>query len=267
MRFGSKYFRFQATTRVVVGAALILLAFSACNSKPRLPVSSNGTPVSQAAANSSPSANQFDGGTYCVQTFLERPRPAQSLHFSIQIAESDPSRKSKDFEADYAGDVVDLVHRDRWLATDQDKQFFEDSQKFTDPKIITRTIHDGVAEETVTNHANRSDEVSWRGVITSIAQGGTPWNLFVDRPKVSLVGPENVNGFETIKYAVDTTHENQSEKAARIAFSRLQNYEIAGTAWVQKDTHCVLQYNIDYQETGKDGKVSKTHYEGTTAQK
>jgi len=66
---------------------------------------------------------------------------------------------------------------------------------------------------------------------------------------------------------VDTTHENQSEKAARIAFSRLQNYEIAGTAWVLKDGHCVLQYNIDYQETGKDGKVSKTHYEGTTAQK
>jgi hypothetical protein len=267
MHVDLRRFRSQATTRVVFWTALTLVTFSACNSKPRSPALSNGTPVSQAAANSSASANQFDGGTYCVQTFLERPRPAQSLHFSIQVVESDPSRKSKDFEADYAGDVVDLVHRDRWLATDQDKQFFEDSKKFDDPKIITRTIHDGVAEETVTNHANRTDEVSWRGVITSMAQGGTPWNLFVDRPKVNPVGRENVNGFETIKYAVDTTHETQSEKAARTAFNRLQNYEIAGTAWVQKDANCVLQYNIDYQETSKEGKVRKTHYEGTTAKK
>ena len=81
------------------------------------------------------------------------------------------------------------------------------------------------------------------------------------------MGRENVNGLETIKYAVDTTHETQSEKAARTAFSRLQNYEIAGTAWVQKDANCVLQYNIDYQETSKEGKVRKTHYEGTTAKK
>jgi hypothetical protein len=40
-----------------------------------------------------------------------------------------------------------------------------------------------------------------------------------------------------------------------------------GTAWVLKDGNCVLQYNIDYQETGKDGKVSKTHYEGTVTKK
>lgn len=267
MRVGSKRIPSRATIGVVLGTALALVAFSACNSKPKSAVLSNATRVSQAAANSSSSANQFDGGTYCVQTFLQRPRPAQSLHFSTRVVESDPSRKSKDFEADYAGDVVDLVHRERWLATDQDKQFFEDSKKFTDPKIITRTIHDGVAEEIVTNHANRSEEVNWRGVVTTIAQGGTPWNLFVDRPKVNLLGPENVNGFETIKYAVDTTQETQSEKAARTAFNRLQNYEITGTAWVEKDANCILQYNIDYQETGKDGKLSKTHYEGTTAKK
>ena len=66
---------------------------------------------------------------------------------------------------------------------------------------------------------------------------------------------------------MDTTHESQSEKAALAAFSRLQNYDIVGSTWVLKDANCVLQYNIDYQQTGKDGKVSKTHYEGTVSKK
>jgi hypothetical protein len=76
-----------------------------------------------------------------------------------------------------------------------------------------------------------------------------------------------VNGFETIKYTVDTTQQGLTDKAALTAFGKLQNYEIVGTAWVLKDGNCVLQYNIDYQETGKDGKVSKTHYEGTVTKK
>jgi len=249
-----------------LGAVLNLMIFSACTSKPKSPPTS-ATPTSQTVPTAAPSGNQFDGGTYCVQTFLEGPAPAEGLHFSSQVVESDPTAKSKDFQADYAGDAVDLVARDRWLATDQDKQFFEESKKFTDPKIINRTINNGIAEETVTTHATRSDQISWRGVIISIAQGGTPWNLFVDKPKVNPVGPDSVNGFATIKYTVDTTHEGLTEKAALTAFRRLENYEIVGNAWVLKDGNCVLQYNIDYQETGKDGKVRKTHYEGTVKKK
>jgi len=249
-----------------LGAVLALMTFSACTSKPKSPPT-NGAPSSQTVAGAAASANRFDGGTYCVQTFLEGPAPTLGLHFSNQVVESDPTAKSKDFQADYAGDAVDLVHRDRWQATEQDKQFFEDSKKFTDPKIILRTINNGFAEETVTTHATRPDQLNWRGVITSITQGGTPWNLFVDKPKVNPVGADNVNGFETIKYSVDTTQESLTEKAALTAFRKLQNYEIVGTAWVLKDGNCVLQYNIDYQETGKDGKVSKTHYEGMVTKK
>ena len=250
--------------KLVPAVACALAVTCACTSKAKSPTS-NADPAATTA--SAASANHFDGGTYCAQTFLQGPAPAQPLHFSNQIVESDPSAKSKDFQADYAGDTVDLVHRDKWLATDEDRKFFQESAKFTDPKVITRSINNGIAEETVTNHATRSDGVSWRGVTTAIAQGGTPWHLFVDKPPVSLVGPETVNGFETMKYSVDTTHEDKIDKGAWLAFNHLQNYDIVGTAWVLKDPPCVLQYNIDYSEIAKDGKTSKTHYEGTVTRK
>ena len=258
-------FNARVPRKVMLAIALVAAVLtSECTSKTK---SSNPNTTSMSNAVNTASPNHFDGGTYCAQTFLQGPAPPQPLHFSNQVVESDPSAKSKDFQADYAGDNVDLVHRDKWLATDQDRQFFQDSQKLTDPKVITRAINNGVAEETVTNHATRSDEVSWRGAIMAVSQGGTPWHLFLDKPPVTLVGPDTVNGFDTLKYAVDTTHEDKIDKGALLAFNHLQNYDIVGTAWVLKDPPCVLQYNIDYTETPKDGKVSKTHYEGTVTKK
>ncbi len=257
--------RFPIAVTTALGAALVLLASSACTSKPKL---EKAPTAPRTAAANLPSDSHFDGGTYCVQTFLQGPAPAQSLHLSNQVVASDQTQKSKDFQADYAGDTVDLVHRDKWLATEEDRQFFKESSKFDDPKIIVRTISaDGIAEETTKNHATRSDQVSWRGVIVAIAQGGTPWNLFVSKPPVSRVGTENVNGYDTIKYTVDTTHASASDKAALTMFGGLKDYNITGTAWVLKDANCVLQYNIDYEETTKDGKVNKEHYEGTVTKK
>ena len=250
---------------VMLAIAIVAASLSpACTSKTK---SSNPNTTTTSNAVGAASANHFDGGTYCVQKFLEGPPLAQPLHFSNQVVESDPARKTKDFQADLSGDTVDLVHRDKWLATDEDRKLFEETKRFDDPKFIVRNITNGIAEETVINHATRSDGVSWRGVIVSVAQGGTPWNLFVSKPTVNRVGTETVNGYDTIKYAVDTTHDSQTDKAALMTFGHLKDYNITGTAWVLKDANCVLQYKIDYEEDEKDGKVSKTHYEGTITKK
>ena len=249
----------------IFGIGLMLLMLLGC-SKPKANVSDTA-PASKLRAATLPDAG-FDGGRYCVQTFLEAPAQAQSLHFSNQITESDPAQKSKYFEADYAGETVALVHRDKWQASDEDRKFFEESGKFTDPSVITRNINNGIAEETVTNHAARSDAVGWRGVIVSIAQGGTPWSLFLSRPPVKKVGSENVNGFDTVKYTIDTTQASETDKAVvRMTSQSLKDYNITGTAWVLRDANCVLQYSIDYDKIGQDGKVGKTHYEGTVTRK
>lgn len=264
MRFDVAESRAWRST-LLFGSILLFAMLVGCSSKAK-EVSRKASTSEPIPANV-PSANHFDGGTYCAQTFMQGPPPTQPLHFSNKVIESDPSSKSKDFEADLAGDSADLVHHDKWLATEDDKKFFAESKKFEDPKVIVRAINDGYAEETVTNHATRSDAVSWRGITTSVAQGGTPWHIFLDRPPVKQIGPETVNGFETLKYAVDTTQEDSSDKAALKAFGHLQDYNTTGTAWVLKDSNCVLQYEIDYVETAQNGKVSKTHYEGTVTKK
>jgi hypothetical protein len=252
--------RFLPAQGLIGLSGLLILAGTACTSKPN-----SETP--KAPPTSNLSADHFDGGTYCVQAFLQGPAPSQPLHFSNSVVESDPTLKTKDFQADYAGDNVDLVRKDKWLATDEDRQSLQDTRKFDDPKVLVRTINGDTEEDTITNHATRSDQVSWRGVVMGISQGGTPWSLFLNKPQVSRAGTENVNGFDTIKYTVDTTHQSQPDKMALVMFGKLQDYNITGTAWVLKDVNCVLQYNIDYQQTTKDGKVSKTHYEGTVTKK
>jgi hypothetical protein len=242
-----------------VCVAGVLLALVGCTSSSR---NSNEDHGKHNVPKNAVSQNHFDGGTYCVQSLLQAPAPAQPLHISYKVLESDPSLKTKDYEADLVADALDVTYHERWLATDEDKALIQDSQKGSDSKSVVRSIKDGYAESTVINHYARSDQSGWRMAATSLAQGGTPWNLFVSKPTVSRVGPETVNGYETIKYSVDTTHDSQMDKAALRMFSGLKDYNITGTTWVLKDVNCVLQYNIDYQQESKDGKISKTHYEG-----
>jgi len=248
---------------IAVVAGTILLALVACSSKPK----SKAREGTQTQMKETASQNHFDGGTYCVQTFLQGPPPAQPLHFSYKVVESDPSSKTKDYEADLSSDTLDVIYHERWLASDEDRAMISDMRKFNDPKSVTRDIKDGYAEGTFINHYTRSDASQWRMAGTSLAQGGTPWNLFVSRPTVNRAGNENLNGYDTIRYSVDTTHDSQSDKAALMMFSRLKGYDITGTAWVLKDANCVLQYSLDYAQESKDGKASKTHYEGTVTKK
>lgn len=258
--------KFRTVVKITWSLAVTLLGLClvACASKQKTETPQKAANPAQANA---PSDNHFDAGTYCAQTFLQGPAPAQPLHFSYKVTETDQSLKSKDYEADLAGDNVDLVHLDTWLATDQDRAMFQDTAKFDDPKVVTRVIKDGIAEETTKNHATRSDAIGWRGIATGMAQGGTPWNLFLNKPPVTRTGTENVNGFESIKYSVDTTKQDAIDKGALRAFAHLQDYNITGTAWVMRDVNCVLQYDITYEETSNDGKSRKTHYEGAVTKK
>lgn len=255
---------FQISLASVIVATALLFALSACSSKPKGSEETAAKPGPARAA--AASSDQFDGGTYCAQTFMQGAAPAQPLHFSYKVTESDPTHKSKDFEADLAGDTMDLVHTDTWLATDADRKFFQETSGTVDPKMIKRTIDNGVAEETITNHAMRSDEVGWSGIVLSVTQGGTPWGLFVLKPAVSRVGEEKVNGYDTVKYTVDTSKESDMDKSAD-TLRGMKDYNITGTAWVLKDAKCVLQYDITDQQIGKDGKSRSTHYQGSMTKK
>src|SRR5579864_558412 len=74
----------------------------------------SGTNNKSAGYSNDPAQHHFDGGSYCVQSFMQGSAPPQPLHFSNKVTESDQSLKSKDYEADLSGDSLDIIHRDRW---------------------------------------------------------------------------------------------------------------------------------------------------------
>jgi len=222
----------------------------------------------KAASEDSPKAGvagggtDFDGGTYCVQTFLQGPALAQPLHFSNKETESDGS--SKDFESDLSEDKLDVVFHQRRKAAPDEKTSSSpavDNGPIHVPAIST-TVADGFADVTQPSHFVRSDAHEWSMGTTIVAQGGTPWGLFISKPPVTKVGSESISGFDTDRYTVDTTHQGQLDKPPFLAGGQLKDYNITGTAWVAKQGKCILQYQIDYEEDGKEGTIRKVHYEG-----
>lgn len=232
------------------------LATTACSQKKPAPVEQ---PDPKTVASD---AAHFDGGTYCVQAIAQGPPVSQAIHFFNKENESDGSLK--DFETDLSSDKLDVAFHQRRPATQSD-------QPSTHPAIDqgnmhipaqTLTVADGVADFVETNHYTRADTHQWAMGTTIVAQGGTPWGLFINKPTVTRMGSETASGFETDKYAIDTTHQTVGDKAAALMIGQLKDYNITGTAWVAKQPVCVLQYQIDYEEDGKDGSVRKVHYEG-----
>lgn len=236
-----------------MGAAL--LGVQGCSFEPSKK-SKEKAAAAQSKSNENPAESGFNGGKYCVETMAQtRPGPARPIHFSYKVNESDGS--AKDFEADLAGDSFDQTIHQRWPATEIDHELN------SVPGATPTSFRDGFAESTRTNHYTRADASGWTAGWGSTEQGGTPWSLFILKPTTTRVGIENIGGYDTIKYAVDTSGQSQLEKFPGNTGFAVKDYNITGSAWVAKDTGCVLQYNIDLEKDGKDGKVSKTHYEGT----
>lgn len=251
-----------ASSAVFLAVGWLLLTAQGCTSR-NAKANLEDKP-SQPVANTPDLEHYFDGGTYCVQTFLQGPAPATPLHFSNKITESDESLHSKDFEADLSGDSLDVATHERWLATDEDRK---NNEQLARARLPITPIQGGYAEPVRQNHYARSDASQWGMAISILVQGGTPWGLFIYKPQERRVGTENINGYDTDKYTVDTTQQTRLEKSPGLVASPLKDYNITGTAWVLKDPKCVLQYDLVYEQDGNDGKIYKTHFEGTVTKK
>jgi len=254
-----------ASSGILVAIGCLMLVAPACTSRSSKANAEDRT-ERPAAAMANHGEHYFDGGTYCVQTFTQGPALAQPLHFSNREDQSDGSSKS--FESDLSGDKLDVVMHQRHKATEDDKPsstLAVDNGPIHVPARTT-TVADGYAELVQTSHYLRSDDHEWSMGTSVLAQGGTPWSLFIFKPPVTQVGSENVNGYETIKYTIDTTHESALQKSAGM-LRQLKDYNITGTAWVLKDGSCVLQYDINDEQVGSDGKTETTHYQGTVTTK
>ena len=246
---------------ILFGLCLALLATVACSSK-KSKSEQNDDPKPATSDDTHSFNGSPIGGTYCVQTIPQGPPVSHAIHFSNKESESDGSLK--DFESDLSADKFDVTFHERHRATADDKPRSTPAVNNGPIHVpaMTVTVADGYAELVQTSHYTRSDDHDWSMGVTTVAQGGTPWGLFINKPPVTKVGTESIGGYDTVKYAIDTTHQTQMDKAALLMFGKLTDYNIVGTAWVAKQGACILQYQIDYEEDSKDGTVRKTHYEG-----
>ena len=113
-------------------------------------------------------------------------------------------------------------------------------------------------------HGVRSDEASWNNAVLSLSGSGfTVMSARVDSIKnksaVVRAGTEPMNGYQTTKYSIDTTHANSSELRAYEAFFGSGSYD-KGTIWVTADG-CPVKLILDEATRQADGHVDQLHYE------
>jgi hypothetical protein len=244
--------RFSTPGLLLIFAIAALFSTAGCKSHSSVKTETERSDSANVAA---PPAHPI-GGTYCLETFAQGPADARTVHFSYKKNESDGS--FKDYEGDLAGDKIDSSVHEKHVATDMDRELAQ-LKNAPGPPVV-----DGFVETTRPLHETRDDRSGWSMGSGGQVQAFTPWGLFIAKPNVKQVGNENVAGFDSIKYSVDTDGQSQLDKMPLTMAGRLKDYTIKGNAWVDSKQQCIVQYNIDYQEVMKDGTERKTHYEGST---
>ena len=230
---------------VTVTALVVVLALAACNSGKHVKQEETKQAAPQRAANG------VIGADYCLETFMKQQNTLPGpVHVSYKVSGSDGV--TKNWEGDITATTADLSMFSRQPSTPDLAQ--NSSYK----------IHDGFADFTNTFHYTRSDDHDWVMAPTMPVQSGTPWGEFINKPTIDQVGPDTVNGFESVKYVVDNSKQSMLE---RVGFTGAKDYIVNGTVWVAKDSGCILQWVMDSQTTHKDGTLDKRHYEGTVTKK
>jgi hypothetical protein len=198
------------------------------------------------------------GGTYCVAAIPQGPPVSTPVHFFNKETHGDGS--TKDFESDLSADKLDVTFHERRQATSDDKP--SSTPALNGLPALTETVANGYWDLVRINHYTRSNDHQWLNGANDLERNATPWGFFIDKPPVTKVGTETISGYDTIKYSVDTTHQSQTDKFARLMTGNMKDYNLVGSVWVAKAGACILQYQLDYEEDGKDGSVKKEHYEG-----
>jgi hypothetical protein len=96
-----------------------------------------------------------------------------------------------------------------------------------------------------------------------------PWHgeLIAANDATTPAGTETVNGYDTVKYVIDTAKEPPSQKAVFSKMMLDKDYKITGSAWVAKDGGALVKYAVDMEENGNDGAVKQTHFEGNVVKR
>ena len=201
---------------------LTLLALTACSS-------SNSTKTPEEKTPAAPAQNAKGPGINLNLVVARLQKPPDSFHYSLKKT-GQPD--FTDDEADVTPEVIDGT-------------FTTNASNVNKPPITGKV------------HAVSSNQDDWGFAVGSLGgiMGLAGAGGFIDESAVRE-GTEQVNGYDTTKYSVDTTRLDASQTSIMLGAGSL----IKGTAWVTSDG-CPVKMTLDEELHQTDGSVRKTHYE------
>jgi hypothetical protein len=122
----------------------------------------------------------------------------------------------------------------------------------------TRTAPEGVRPI----HGVRSDTESWHGAwmnLSAISGMSSTFALIRNAESNVREGTESVNGFDTIRYSVDTTRSGSVEAGLYRATLGPGGFE-KGTVWVTAQG-CPVKFALDAEMRLNDGRAEHDHYQ------
>jgi hypothetical protein len=223
--------RVRVPRRVALAAtSLLFLVASGCSSVPAPKGRESGARPAQASASPAGSSGTPRPTLECyADRTLNAPAP---FHLSWKL---DDSSGHSDWEADVTANTIDGT----WTNS-----------------TGTRKIH-GV----------RADQSNWGMAVAAFplsSQSGH-FSLLYGTSALAPTGHETVNGYDTTKYTIDTTHASAADAVALRSALGAKGY-ITGTAWADKGG-CVVKFSLDEAFEQYNGPLDKEHLEaGMTKQ-
>jgi hypothetical protein len=208
---------------VLAAAGLALLAVSACKSGP---AAKNTDGKSGAQPNSATAQGGGDAGINlnCVMDHIQNP--PEAFHYSYNKESSNPVHEEADIT----------------------------------PQTIDGSFKNNSASSSF--HGVHSDAASWQGAWSSLMGiSGMSSAVALVRNSSATVreGSEKVNGYDAIKYSIDTARGTDAEKSLYQSVLGTGGFQ-KGTAWVTSQG-CPAKLVMDSELHGKDGSVEKIHYD------
>jgi hypothetical protein len=117
-------------------------------------------------------------------------------------------------------------------------------------------------------HAQRSDTAGWQqaqAFLTAISGAASTVALVNHSSAMVREGTESVNGYDTIRYSIDTSRGNVAEAALYRTTLGPGGFE-KGAAWVTSKG-CPIKFSIDTEMHLNDGTVQTDHYEEAIVKK
>jgi hypothetical protein len=209
-------------TVLTAGLTLWPLSGAGCNFTPPQKAEQEAKPAG------APAQNQANPGMDLNCIFDRMRNPTEAFHYSY----------SRHGQSDFVTQEADVT-----------------------PQTLDGTVNskrDGETFPSEPVHAVRSDSNGWRMAVDHLYMGfGMPDVLQLLNHMTSVMvreGTEKVNGYDTVRYSIDTARLTAADRALLAPSSE------KGTVWIT-GPGCPVKISMDTETHANDGSVQKDHYE------